>query len=370
MPRDLELKDKPKLWKDFLNKQSVTVFAKEIKKVYPVFKHDKYIGSVLSGGFLQLELKQRIDKMSVTLNLFLPDDYRKAIQVLIDTAPNVKPFENWVLTGYVEKFGLNDFETSVYALMELTKHGTSEFAIRPFMIQYTKQMVPILKRWTKDKNEHVRRLAAEGSRPRGVWTAHIESFKKNPQPVFEILEPLKSDDSLYVRKAVANNLNDISKEHPEKVVLLCEKWSKSNHVHTDWIIKRGLRSLIKSGHSQALKILGVSHKASVKVISFSIKPARVKIGVVATLFLELKSTSKSKQKLVIDYRVHYVKNKGALSVKTFKWAEKLINKSDKLSLTKQHSFKNMSTRRHYPGEHLIEVLVNGKVAVKKIVRLA
>jgi 3-methyladenine DNA glycosylase AlkC len=232
MPRDLELKEKPRLWKDFLNKQSVTVFAKEIKKVYPAFRHDKYTSAVLSDSFLNLELKQRIDKMSVVLRDYLPGNYSKAVKILIGAAPNVKPFENWVLTGYVEKFGIDAFDTSIYALAELTKHGTSEFAIRPFMIHYTKKMVPILKGWTRDKNEHVRRLAAEGSRPRGVWTAHIESFKKDPQPVFEILEPLKADESLYVRKAVANNLNDISKEHPEKVVKLAEKWLKSNQAHT------------------------------------------------------------------------------------------------------------------------------------------
>lgn len=367
MPRDLELKEKPRLWKDFLNKQSVTVFAKEIKKVYPAFRHDKYVSAVLSDSFLNLELKQRIDKMSVVLRDYLPDNYSKAVKILIGTAPNVKPFENWVLTGYVEKFGLDKFDRSVYALAELTKHGTSEFAIRPFMIRYTKKMVAILKRWTRDKNEHVRRLAAEGSRPRGVWTAHIEAFKKDPQPVFEILEPLKADESLYVRKAVANNLNDISKEHPEKVVKLAENWLKSDHPHTHWIVKRGLRTLIKKGHPKALNLLGVNHKASVKAGSFTIKPLRAKIGSVVTFSLNLKSTSKSKQKLVIDYRVHYVKANDSISVKTFKWAEKYIGKNE--SLSKQHSFKNMSTRKHYPGRHLIEVLINGKVAAKKSVRL-
>ena len=370
MPRNLTLKENPRLWKDFLNKKTVTVFAREITQVYPSFKHDKYVTAVLSDGFLSLELKQRIDRMAETLRAFLPDDYGKAVEVLINTAPRVKMFENWVLTAYVEKFGLNDLETSVKALTELTQFGTSEFAIRPFMINHTNKMIPILKRWTKSENEHIRRLAAEGSRPRGVWTAHIETFKKNPQSVFEILEPLKSDESLYVRKAVANNLNDISKEHPEKVVKLAERWSQSNNEHTNWIIKRGLRTLIKKGHPQALKLMGVNHKSAVQVSSFLIKSARIEVGDVVTLYLELKSTGKSKQKLVIDYRMHFVKNKGALSVKTFKWAEKTIDKNQALSLTKQHSFKNMSTRKHYPGEHLIEVMVNGKVAAKKSLRLA
>jgi len=369
MPRDLVLKDKPRLWKDFLDKGAVAEFALQISKIHSSFEKDKYIESVLSDGFLKSELKQRIDKMAATLKAYLPDNYEKAVQILIDAAPRLKMFENWALTTYVQMFGLNNLETSVMALEELTKHGTSEFAIRPYMIHHTDKMLPVLKQWTKSKNEHVRRLAAEGSRPRGVWTAHIESFKKDARPVIKILEALKVDDSLYVRKAVANNLNDISKEHPELVIEVAADWLKSNHEHTNWIVKRGLRTLIKKGHPKALKLMGVNHKSAVEVTSFVIKPARLKIGDLATLYLELKSTSKSKQKLVVDYNVHYVKDRGSISQKTFKWAEKTIAAKATLSLVKQHPFRNLSTRKHYRGEHLIEVLVNGKAAARKSLRL-
>ena len=369
MPRDLVLKNQPRLWKDFLSKDAVSFFAKQIAEVYPRFKSDKYVEAVLSDGFLKLELKERIDKMAVALATFLPDNYDSAVEILIKVAPRLKMFENWALTTYVQMFGLDKFETSVMALEELTKHGTSEFAIRPYMIQHTDKMLPILRRWTQHNNEHVRRLAAEGSRPRGVWTAHIEAFKMDARPVIEILEHLKADDSLYVRKAVANNLNDISKEHPDLVISVASKWLKSKHEHTNWIIKRGLRTLIKTGHPKALKLLGVNHKPSVQVSSFVIKPARIKVGGMTALFLELKSVSKKKQKLVIDYVVHHVKEKGISSPKTFKWAEKTIAPKEILLLVKQHSFKNLSTRRHYPGEHLIEVLVNGKVSARKSVRL-
>jgi 3-methyladenine DNA glycosylase AlkC len=369
MPRDLVLKDQPRLWKDFLSKKAVAEFARQIAEVYSPFKNEKYVEAVLSDGFLSLELKQRIDKLAETLKEFLPDNYDKAVQILIATAPRVKMFENWALTAYVQKFGLDDFETSVMALEELTKHGTCEFAIRPYMNQYTDKMIPILKLWTKSKNEHVRRLAAEGSRPRGVWTAHIESFKKNPRPVIEILESLKADDSLYVRKAVANNLNDISKEHPELVIEVAGMWLKSNHEHTNWIIKRALRTLVKKGDPKALKLLGVNHKSAVEVTSFVIKPSRIKVGDMVSLHLELKSTSKSKQKLVVDYNVHYVKGRGSITTRTFKWAEKTIALKEKISLVKQHSFRNLSTRTHYPGEHVIEVLVNGKAAARKSVRV-
>jgi hypothetical protein len=172
-----------------------------------------------------------------------------------------------------------------------------------------------------------------------------------------------------VRKAVANNLNDISKDHPDLVISVAGEWLKSKHEHTNWIVKRGLRTLIKSGHPQALKLLGVNHKPLVQVSSFVIKPARIKVGDVAAFFLELKSVSNKKQKLVIDYLVHHVKGIGTTSPKIFKWAEKTISAKETLSLVKQHSFRNRSTRTHYPGEHLIEVMVNGKVAARKNLRL-
>ena len=377
MPRNLVLKEtprlrsgrRPRLWKDFLSRDAVTFFAGQIAEVHSPFKSEKYIEAVLADGFLKLELKERIDKMAETLKRFLPDNYEQAVQVLIAAAPRVKMFENWALTSYVQMFGLDKFETSVMALEELTKHGTSEFAIRPYMIQHTDKMLPILKRWTKHPNEHVRRLAAEGSRPRGVWTAHIAAFKKDARPVIEILTELKADESLYVRKAVANNLNDISKDHPDLVIKTCGEWLKSNHEHTNWIVKRGLRTLIKSGHPKALNLLGVNHKPSIQVSSFVIKPARIKVGGIAVLFLDLKSVSNKKQKLVIDYVVHHIKEKGTTSPKTFKWAEKTILPKETLSLVKQHSFRNLSTRTHYSGEHLIEVLVNGKVAARKSLRL-
>lgn len=369
MPTRLNRKEKPRLWKDHLSKDAVSVFSKCIKEAYPKFDQKKYTATVLSGGFLKLELKERLNKIAESLKDFLPVNYDAAVAILIKVAPNVGTFENWALTIYVEKFGLKSFKTSVRALEELTKYGTSEFAIRPFMIFHTAKMLPILMKWTKSKNEHIRRLAAEGSRPRGVWVAHIEVFKKNACPVIEILEKLKSDESLYVRKAVANNLNDISKEHPDLVAATCKKWQKAGDARTDWIIKHGCRSLIKNGHPEVMKLFGFASKLSVKVKSFSIKPDKIKIGGMATLVLKLSTDQKSKQKLSIDYQVYFVSKNGSKNKKLFKWAVKSINSGNDLTLEKKQSFKDQSTRKHFPGVHQIEVLINGSVIVSKGVTL-
>jgi len=370
MPPKLNRKEKPRLWKDHLSKDAVLVFSECIKDAYPKFDQKEYAKAVLSDGFLKLELKERLNKIAQSLKSFLPADYDAAVRILIKAAPHVGTFENWALTIYVEKFGLKDFKTSVYALEELTKYGTSEFAVRPFMIHNTNKMLPILIKWTKSPNEHVRRLAAEGSRPRGVWVAHIEVFKKDARPVIKILEKLKADESLYVRKAVANNLNDISKEHPDLVARTCKRWQKAGDANTDWIIKHGCRSLIKNGHPEVMKLFGFASKPNVRVSLFTIKPFKIKIGGMATLVLKLSTDQISKQKLSIDYRVHLVSKNGSKNKKLFKWAVRSINSGNDLTLEKKQSFKDQFTRKHFPGAHKIEVLINGSVVARKSVMLS
>ncbi len=148
------------------------------------------------------------------------------MDILIAVSPHTSGFQSWILTTYVELFGVEHFDESVRAMEYLTQHGTCESTIRPYINTYLDKMLPVLHRWAGHPNEHVRRLAAEGSRPRGVWIAHIPAFRKDPKPVLELLAKLKADPSLYVRKAVANNLNDISKDHPEVVIRTALAWKK------------------------------------------------------------------------------------------------------------------------------------------------
>ena len=369
MPSKLNRIEKPRLWKDHLSKEAVSVFSKRIKDAYPKFNQNKYAEAVLSDGFLKIELKERLNRMSEALASFLPSNYDSAVKILIEAAPHVGTFENWALTGYVELFGLKHLESSVAALRELTKYGTSEFAIRPFMIHQTARMLPILIKWTMSPNEHIRRLAAESSRPRGVWVAHIEAFKKDATPVIRILENLKADDSLYVRKAVANNLNDISKEHPDLVAKTCKKWQEAGDARTDWIIKHGCRTLVKNGHPLAMSLFGFARKPNVKIKSFSIKPAKAKIGSGVILFLKIGTTAKKKQKLSIDYRINFVSKNGSKSKRLFKWVVQSIDSQNDLTLEKKQPFKNQLTRKHFPGAHEIEVLINGNVVASKSVTL-
>jgi 3-methyladenine DNA glycosylase AlkC len=353
--------DDERLWKNHLNQKAISAMAAEIARSYRRFDGKSFVTAVMSDDFEGRELKDRIQTIARHLSRYLPADYSKAVDVLIKTAPRVGMFENWALTSYVELFGLEHFDDSVRALRALTPHSSSEFAIRPFMIRYTKRMMPILMMWATDRDEHVRRLAAEGSRPRGVWTAHIEDFKEDPSPVLKLLELLKADPSLYVRKAVANNLNDISKEHPKLVIDTALRWQKDDHPYTNWIIKHACRSLIKTGHPEVFPVFGFAYPPRVEVKNLRLSPRKLEVGEDLSFSFDLESSAGKSQKLAIDYAVTYVRAGGRSSRKVFKLSEKELPSGQKLSLSARRSFADVSTRTHHPGRHQLDIIVNGEI---------
>jgi 3-methyladenine DNA glycosylase AlkC len=360
MPKTEKQPAEPKLWKDYLNRESVSKIASEIGRIHKPFDQPAFVDAVITDGFFELELKQRIESIADALKDYLPSNFSKSTGIFKKAAPKLGGFENWALMTYIERFGLEHLEQSIAAMKALTQHCTAEFAIRPFIIRYPDRMLNVMNEWTVNPNEHIRRLAAEGSRPRGVWTLHIEAFKKNPRPVLKILEKLKADPSLYVRKAVANNLNDISKEHPDLVIKTALKWKKQGNDLTDWIVKHACRSLIKKGDPRVFPIFGFTASPKLDVKALSLSKKRIKIGGELVLKAELKSLSKKSQKLAIDYKVIYVKKGGKTSPKVFKLTEKELSPGNKLSLSIKHSFQDRSTRLHHPGKHRLELVINGK----------
>ena len=357
---DVEVRPESGLWKDSLDTKAAQEIANQIGRAYKKFDRDGFLKHLLTDVYQNAELKAKIFLIADSLYQFLPRKYSQTINILINTAPKVGTFENWALLTYVEKYGLENFDESVKAMEALTPHSSAEFAIRPFMIRYTEKMKPILLKWANDKNEHIRRLAAEATRPRGVWVAHIEQFKKDPTFVFELLEHLKADESLYVRKAVANNLNDISKDHPKKVIATGKRWMKDKNKHSNWIIKHACRTLLKKGEPEVFGLFGFTDNPKISIGKFTFDKKQIKTGTSAILSVDIVSQQTKTQKLSIDYAIHYMKKNGKLAPKVFKLSEKSIRKEEQLSLTIKHSFKEMTTRKHYPGKHKAELLVNGK----------
>ena len=210
--------------------------------------------------------------------------------------------------------------------------------------------------WSKHENEHVRRLSSEGCRPALPWTSALTSFKKNPAPILPVLEQLKTDPSLYVRKSVANNINDISKTHPNLVVQLAKEWYGKNE-YTNWIIKHGCRTLLKQGNREVLAIFGVDNIDSVKVDGFSLGANSVFLG--EDISFSFTISAKETTKVRLEYGIDYVKSTGKRNRKIFKISEISLKENEKKVYSKKHSFTDLSTRKHYPGIHSITLIVNG-----------
>jgi len=356
-----------KLMKDRLGEQAISQISQVLAMCLVDFPQQKFIKQALA-GLNELELKQRVDHLIAVLADYLPADFTDAADVLISvknhwpelsSADSWGSFTAWPLIDYVAVYGLNQPEMALNVLKNLTPLFSAEFAIRPFIEQHSDITYQHLLRWTSDTDVHVRRLASEGSRPRLPWGKRLTQFCNDPAPIFPILEKLKDDSSLYVRRSVANNLNDIAKDHPTKVIELCQSWSVGASAERQWLIRHALRSLVKSGYSAAFFLLGYSNNPQITIDKFKLIETRLILGDNLKIETLLQSESVKTQKLVIDYRIHHVKSNGLRTSKVFKWKNITLDGQQKIPLSKLHPFKIITTREYYAGTHMIELLING-----------
>lgn len=225
------------------------ILSDKILEVYPKFDKKKFTKTIKE-KCIGKTYTQRVELLADELKIFLPQDYKKAISILMkilgpENENETGMFTNfyWLLPvgKFVEKYGLDDFDTSIKAISEITKRNTGEYAIRPYIQKYPKQSLAVMKKWAGSKNFHLRRLASEGLRPKLPWAPKLDTFIENPQPVFEILEILKEDEIKFVKKSVANHIRDYSKVNKKEADKILNKWSKSKNEHTQWIVKHATR---------------------------------------------------------------------------------------------------------------------------------
>jgi 3-methyladenine DNA glycosylase AlkC len=337
--------------------------SEQISTISPTFDASRFL-ALTSDGLAELSLMERLRRVTESLRVTLPENYREALEVMTALAPRLNSgFVTMVLPDYVALYGGEDFEASMEALKYFTTFGSAEFAIRHFLRRDLTRTLGVMEGWSLDGNEHVRRLASEGSRPRLPWSFRIEPLMSDPTPTRRILDNLRGDPSLYVRKSVANHLNDITKDNPGYALDLIEGWPL-DAAPTAWIAKHGLRSLIKKGDKRALAVLGAGEAAEVVVEAFTVSPEAVRLGEQVTLALRLKSTSTREQRLVIDYAVHYVKKAGGTSAKVFKLKLLTLGAGESVSITRVQSIRDFTTRVHYAGRHEVDVMVNGAVLAR------
>ena len=354
----------PEPLKNVFTKSYLTNLSNDFKLAYPDFQAEDFVASVMDSTWDALELKGRTRQITLNLGKFLPQDYPQAIAV-IDRVVAAEGSWNGGFSTYfsdfVEVYGQDPshWDISMAALARYTPYPSSEFAVRPFIINHPERMMAQMEAWSLDENEDVRRLASEGCRPALPWGQALQMFKQDPTPVLPILERLKGDKSLYVRKSVANNLNDISKTHPDIVLALAKKWMGESK-EAAWVAKHGARTLLKKGNPEALAIFGIGGTEGLTVSGFSLGTNTVAIGDSMAFWFTLEVERAAPTKIRLEYAIDYVKANGTRSRKIFKISE-LTSQSSKtrLNYRKTHEFRDLTTRKHYPGCHGLAIVVNG-----------
>lgn len=362
------MSDSPEL-KNWFDEARYRRIATDLADLHPCFDRKRFLNHTLD-GLAERTLIQRLRRTSEAMRETLPEEFPKTLGILRNLAPRFQHgFVSLVLPDYVGLYGHDDFDRSMDALKFFTPFGSSEFAIREFLRRDLGRTLAVMETWSRDSDEHVRRLASEGCRPRLPWSFRLAELIGDPTPVRPILHNLRADPSLYVRKSVANHLNDITKDHPQWVLDRIAEWDLANS-HTAWIAKRALRTLIKQGDRKALAVIGAGEKAEVALEAFAVSPARLKLGGSIAMNLLLKSTARRSQKLVIDYAIHYVKQSGDTSPKVFKWKETEAGPGAVLQVSKNQRIQDFTTRKHHAGRHRVEVMVNGEVLAESEFRLS
>jgi 3-methyladenine DNA glycosylase AlkC len=335
----------------------------------PSFDQSGFIESCLA-GFESMELTERARHISDALGSYLPADRSRALAIIVASlGPEIGDAE---LTGmdafvylpfvfFVADHGLDHFEESMTAQYELTKRFTAEFSIRAFLESHPEQTLARLGSWARDPNVHVRRLVSEGSRPRLPWAPRLRSFQADPGPVIELLELLKDDPEEYVRRSVANNLNDIAKDHPDLVVEIAANWWADADLQRRKLVRHGLRTLIKQGHAGALEILGYGPDSPVRISAVRVEPQEVEIGSKVRVEVDLENPSTTEGGGLVDLIVHFVKANGSTSPKVFKGAEVTLAPGEETTVRRTVSVRQHTTRTHYPGRHDVELQLNGRV---------
>ncbi|MGQ2980500.1 MAG: DNA alkylation repair protein [Polaromonas sp.] len=342
--------------------------ARMISAVFPAFDARKFVADALN-GYDDLALMPRGKHMARALQRHLPPDYPTAIAILLasldqphgrDPGLTLGSFLYLPHTLFVAEFGLDHFEESMRAQHALTQRFTAEFSIRAFFQHHEAATLARFRQWASDPSEHVRRLVSEGSRPRLPWASRLPAFQKNPAPVIELLDLLKDDPALYVRRSVANNLNDIGKDHPDVLAATAKKWLKGASDERRWIVQHALRSAVKRGEAGALEVLGFGKSAEVEVSDARITPKRVVMGEKVNIAFDITNTSTRPQRVLVDFCIHYVKASGKSSAKVFKLKVLDLASGEKARLAKTVSTAEMTTRKHHAGKHRVEVLLNGQ----------
>lgn len=357
--------DNPNAFKNKINEVVVRKLARSLAKQTPHFDSKKFL--TLLKDLPQLELKARVRLIALYLKETLHLNFPEAITVLLTVMEedDLQGFDLWPISEFISDNGLDHFDESMQAMYQLTQRFTSEFAVRPFLMKNHKKVLKYFNKWTMDKNVHVRRWVSEGTRPLLPWGQKLSLFIEDPTLSLNLLEKLKDDEELYVRKSVANHLNDIAKNHPQVVLDTLKRWQKEAPSDSldkiNWITRHALRTLIKRGDSRALQLMGVRNKVDVEITRLKLAKKRYELHDQLEFSFLVKSNSAMREKLIIDYAIDFVKASGKQGKKVFKLKTLEIEAGEEVMLKKKHSLKPITTMKYYSGTHHLMIQVNGEM---------
>jgi 3-methyladenine DNA glycosylase AlkC len=362
-------------FKNLINAGTVRQARRHLERAWPGFDGARF-EDLAATGLDALELKARAQHLCAALEATLPERFEQAADLIEaalapvrdDAEPDALPVDDdglagwvvWPLAEYVARHGQDAPQRSLAALHALTQRFTAEWAIRPFIERHPELVFDTLRRWTRDPSAHVRRLVSEGSRPRLPWGAQLKGLIADPSPTLPLLRALQDDPSDYVRRSVANHLNDIAKDHPALIAQWLAEHLKDATPARRALLRHASRTLIKQGDRRVLKAWGLGQALKGRA-TLRLSARRVTVGDSLTIELTLRSDSPRPQKLAVDYAVHHMKANGQTTPKVFKgWALELAAHERRV-LTKQHSLRPITTRRYHAGPHAVDVRVNGEV---------
>lgn len=350
--------------RNVFNPQTIQYIASQIHNVYPTFLTSDFIHHTLE-DFERLTFSERNQAIYHQLVRYLPVDFHTSANILVQALGD--PIETEELEGYngfyvmpfthyIAQHGLEHFELSMNALLEMTMRFTAEWAIRPFLLHHEEKTLHFLRSLSSHPNPHARRLVSEGSRPRLPWGSRLHQYIKDPSHVFALLESLKNEPTRLVQRSIANNLNDIAKDHPDEVIDFLAQWKQQNVRDVDWIISHATRTLIKSAHPGALALKGFDTNIDLDS-SLSLSTDQITLGEAIELTLTIHS--RRDQKLIIDYLIGFQKANATIAPKVFKLTTRTLKADESITLIKRHPIKPATTRVHYAGEHTVQLQING-----------
>lgn len=360
-------------FKNLIDRALVRTMAAHLARVHRSFDRARF-ESLASDGLEALELKARALQVASALEATLPDDFERAAAVLekslaparldddlgalTSSEPGLAGWSVWPMGEFVVRRGMDEPERALAALHALTQRFSAEFALRPFLARHPELVFATLARWVRDPSPHVRRLVSEGSRPRLPWGMRLHALVADPAPTLPLLRILQDDSSAYVRRSVANHLNDIAKDHPSIVSDWLAEHLPDSSPERRLLLRHASRTLIKQSHAPTLAAWGLGRKLRGSA-SLSVAPRRVELGGELVLKVALVSTFAQPQRLVIDYVVHHVRANGSTSPKVFKGWKVELDARARVALEKRHALAPVTTRRYYAGKHRVELKVNG-----------